>query len=92
MINQTEQAYFEGLSGHQPTDDTWWDLWIIYYEPQWGEEICHSEEVAQSELKRLSEKFPNSKYHIDHIENAGFGDLCHKMWGGRFFPNEGSNF
>lgn len=87
-MNPYEQAYFEGLSGHKLTDDSWWDMWIIYHEPQWGDNICYSAEVAQSELERLSAKFPDMKFRIEHIEKAGFGDACYKMWGGRFFPAE----
>lgn len=88
MKNQSEQAYFEGLSGHQPTDDTWRDAWVVYHEPQWGDNVYFSEEVAQSECDRLSVKFPNEKFHIDHIEKAFFGDVCYKWWGGLFFPME----
>lgn len=87
-MDKREQSYFEGFSGHKVTDDCWWDLWVVYHGTEWIDSQHYSEENAQSEFKRLSEKFPDTDFHIHHIENAGYGDLVHKGFFGRWFPKE----
>lgn len=85
MIEQ-ESQYFQSLSSHKETDDRYWDLWIIL----WSSDFCcgeyRNEDEAKRELERL-QSVTDTKFRIEHIENAGYGDM--RLVGGwRYFSNE----
>jgi hypothetical protein len=86
MFNLQEQAYFEGFSSYKPTDDTWWDLWIIL----WSSDFCCGEylskEAAETELKRLKSTAKNVEFRIEHVPNAGYGDQ-RRVGGWRYFSS-----
>lgn len=82
----SEQAYFEQFSGHKPTDDCYWDTWLIicgdFVHWEYG-----SEQEAKDELARIKrEETFYSEPYIERIEKAGFGDMRLKIHGMRIWP------
>lgn len=88
MSNTAEQTYFEGLSGYQPTDDSWWDLWLITWSGgDWCWRQFKSQQEAEDEMQRLKTIEPEVDFSITYVPRAGYGDY-QVMGGWRFFGRD----
>ena len=71
MFNINEQSYFEQFSGHQSTDDVFWDKWAVI---QNGFAMKEFDDPLDALI--YCNQLPESarEPQVIYIEKAGYGD------------------